>query len=320
VTTTAGSEAAPWLDALGRLVPVPARHANAIVPLEVASAFLGCSQETWALLQREGFPVDGGKVERIDLVNLALASGIGASIAEVALRRAMSFVDTPRATWSAPRRWRVKLRGSWREGVSPHDRRSRWIAWRPLPWPEDHAAAPASDESAEAELVRSHVVDVAGQDTQLTPAARAVVDDFFAGPQRYARMPLEAQLDTEWMLARGIYDCLSGSLELQRRFAHLGMHARVRKGWFAGVIESDHIWLELVDVDGDCKSIDLSFHALARILYRESGGFQNFCIGSRMNRLLGTDCPYDQPLIGHTRESSPEELRAQVTITDVTAG
>ena len=39
-----------------------------------------------------------------------------------------------------------------------------------------------------------------------------------------------------------------------------------------------------------------------------------------MNRLLGTECPFDEPLIGDTRESSPEALRKQVTITDVTAG
>jgi hypothetical protein len=151
----------------------------------------------------------------------------------------------------------------------------------------------------------------------VSPTVRSIVDAYLAEEHRFVRMPTTLQRDLEWMSEHGLFDCLSASLDLQRRCARQGVEAHVRQGWLAGPIVSQHAWLEILDEDGERKMIDVAFRALASLLYPACEEFRAFCLGSRLNRLLATDSPEAETIIDHACAGSGMGIETYITTTNI---
>jgi Transglutaminase-like superfamily len=345
------TETTVWLGALSSLVTVPAAHVSATVQPDDAHAFLGCSSHTWKALLAEGLPPHDGAFERLDLVNLALHARSGGSTPEIALRHALRFATKGRQSWCTPKRWRLTLLLTCGEGAEDQpveeaatdtSARSvdeaatgaeagrmgaeRWRVWPPLPWPParspDNAGSPVlhGRDTTDPCMLHGRVVEatyevrVDGRKMQLvSPSVRSIVDAYLAEERRFVRMPTALQRELEWMSGHGLFDCLSASLDLQRRCARQGIEAHVRQGWLAGPIASQHAWLEILDEDGEWKTIDVAFRALAGLLYPACEEFRAFCLGSRLNRLLATDSPAAKSTIEHMCAGSGARTQTHIT-------
>jgi hypothetical protein len=342
------TETEGWLSALSSLVTIPVAHASATVQLDDARAFLGCSSRTWKALLASGLPLYDGALERLDLVNLSLYARSQRSTPQIALRHAMRFATKGRENWCAPKRWRLTLRLACAKGTE--DRRTvapnvsvgpveeddtaadigrvdveRWKVWPPSR-SQDNVGSRLVHRSVKAGpcMMYGRVVEAAyevgvdGREMHIvSPTVRSIIDAYLAEEHRFVRMPATLQRELEWMNGHGLFDCLSASLDLQRRCTWQGIEAHIRQGWLAGPIVSQHAWLEVLDEDGAWKMVDVAFRALAGLLYPECEEFRAFCLGSRLNCLLATDCPKAESVIDHVCAGSDAEVETHVTTRNI---
>ncbi len=313
----ASSEAATWLLALSELVAVPAREARPVVPLSAGRAYLGCSHAAWDALLAAGLPVHDGGLDRHDLLNLAMAVGAGRSVPEVYTRREIGFVTGDVSSWCEVKRWRVTIRLSCvASEATPCGGDERWTVWPPLPWPDKPAARdvePRQIAGGAAEIAFD--AEVGGRvERPVSPRLIAVVREYLAEGRRFFRLPDAVAGVPSWMHERRLFDCMRGSLDLCERVRDIGMQATVRHGWLAALVASPHAWLEVVDDDGAVKTIDIALRASAGQVYPELTAFQDFCLGSRCNRLIETGCPTDREIVEHTCGSPGARRTAQISI------
>lgn len=315
-----------WLQALSRLTPVPSQYARPTVAPEEAARFLGCLPATVVALSDSGLPQYPSGFDQFDLINLALRARPGGSIPEISLGLLLRFITQDPCAWSSPMRWKFSVTaicgsGSGHNGSGPghavHTDEERWLVWAP---------SEASDMSptrcsqgpiivAGPEVSMSCKVLTDGLSGRIiSPEINAVVSEIIDAGYTFTRMPNAAQRDAQWMREHRIFDCVSISAELERRFVARGLHCRTRYGWLAALAASGHAWIEVLDEDGQWKPIDLALRALAEILYPEHQAFQEFCLGSRLNRLIPTGCPIDQSLIRHVCDVTVDERDYTVAV------
>lgn len=318
-------ELARWLTSLQALVPVPASHARPAVPADDARAMLRCSAVTWDALVAEGLPAHstdaGERYDEHDLFNLALHSGSGTSLPELAVRFAFGFLRQPPSSWCAPRVWRMRVEVTC--PATPCGADGEWALWSPLD--PDAAATPPRVPERHAGTGGRLTVDrmvstVGGLETLRSPRLAALIDGVLALDLRYARMPAALQADPDWMIDRGLVDCVTGSCHLERLATAAGFAARTRSGWLAAPAVSEHAWAEVLDDDGRWKCLDLAYRALsATFSLAGCDAFRQFCIGSRLNRLVPTACPAGDPLATHRCGGADREVRCEVVLSPTDA-
>lgn len=299
-----------WLEALSRLTPVPARYARPTVTPDEAARFLRCPTATVAALSDHGLPHYQLGFDQFDLINLALRARPGSSIPEISLGLLLRFITQDPSAWSSPMSWKFTVNGicgsarsnGSESGQLTHTPRRRWVLWAPTE-ASDMTLKPSSDGSIladGADISFTCTVRTDGLPGRIeSPEIRAVVRQIIDARYTFTRMPDVVQRDAQWMQDHRIFDCVSISAELERRFEARGLSCRTRYGWLGALAASGHAWIEVLDDDGYWKPIDLALRALAEILYPNHPIFQEFCLGSRLNRLIPTGCPIDQPLISH---------------------
>lgn len=300
-----------WLQALSRLTPVPAQYARPTVAPDEAARFLRCPTATVAALSDNGLPHYRSGFDQFDLINLALRARPGASIPEISLGLLLRFIAQDPSAWSSPMSWKFTVNGICESasrsngsvsGQPTHTPGQRWVLWAPTEASE-MTLKPSNEGpiiAAAPEVSFSCTVRTDGLPGRIqSPEIRAVVREIIDAGYTFTRMPEVVQRDAQWMREHRIFDCVSISAELERRFVARGLPCRTRYGWLAALAASGHAWIEVLDDDGSWKPIDLALRALAEILYPNHRLFQEFCLGSRLNRLIPTGCPIHQPLISH---------------------
>lgn len=311
-----------WLQALSQLTPVPRQYACPSVAPEDAPTFLGCDAATLAALTDHGLPDYPTGYDQFDLINLALHARLGTSIPEVSLGFLLRFITDDPATWTSPMQWKFSAQGSCEANRDAARDRTpvageRWVLWAPEAGRNSTTPQAGNGKvtTAGPTLSFSCETATAGQPATIQSAQiRAVVDEIIDAGYTFARMPTAAQRDGSWMRGRRIFDCVSISAELERRFLARGLQCRTRYGWLAALAASGHAWIEVLDEDDQWKPIDLALRSLAQILYPEHTQFQQFCLGSRLNRLIPTGCPIDQPLITHVCDGVMDDNDHRVSI------
>ncbi|CQD01990.1 hypothetical protein BN000_00043 [Mycobacterium europaeum] len=313
-----------WLQALSELTPVPRQYACPSVASADATTFLGCDAATLAALTDHGLPAYPSGYDQFDLINLALHARLGTSIPEISLGFLLRFITDDPATWTTSMRWKFSAQGS----CAPHSDETaardrtpvageRWVVWAPEAGHNNTAPQAANGKATVVgpTLAFSCETATAGRAAVIHSAQiRAVVDEIIDAGYTFARMPTAAQRDAAWMRGRRIFDCVSISAELEHRFLARGLQCRTRYGWLAALAASGHAWIEVLDNDDQWKPIDLALRSLAQILYPEHTQFQQFCLGSRLNRLIPTGCPIDQSLITHVCDGVMDDDGYRVSI------
>lgn len=322
-STTAGvADEGVWLQALSQLTPVPRQYASPSVAPEDAPTFLGCDAATLAALTDHGLPDYPSGYDQFDLINLALHARLGTSIPEVSLGFLLRFITDDPATWTLPMRWKFSAQGSCEADRDAGGDRTpvageRWVLWAPEAGHNSTAPQAGNGKVTVAGPTLSFSCETAtaGEAAAIQSAQiRAVIDEIIGAGYTFARMPTAAQRDGAWMRGRRIFDCVSISAELERRFLARGLQCRTRYGWLAALAASGHAWIEVLDEDDQWKPIDLALRSLAQILYPEHTQFQQFCLGSRLNRLIPTGCPIDQSLITHVCDGVRDDNDYRVSI------
>jgi hypothetical protein len=312
-----------WLRAVSRLTPVPTQYARPIVTPEDAIPFLGCDAATLAALTDHGLPHYPAGYDQFDLINLALNARLGTSIPEISLGSLLRFVTQDPVTWTSPMRWKFTAEASCDPDSddAARDRTpvagKRWVLWAPCAAHNGTATQAGSGKVTVAghELSFSCETATDGYSASIHSASiRAVVGEIIDAGYTFTRMPTAAQCDTAWMRGHRIFDCVSISAELERRFLARGLQCRTRYGWLAALAASGHAWIEVLDDDDQWKPIDLALRSLAQIVYPEYEEFQQFCLGSRLNRLIPTGCPIDQPLIAHVCDGVMDDNNYRVVV------
>lgn len=312
-----------WLQAVSRLTPVPPQHARPTVALDEAALFLRCPASTVAALSSSGLPQYDAGFDQFDLINLALHARPGTSIPEISLGLLLRFVTQDASAWVAPTRWKFTANGRCGSGngngagESTGTSGERWVLWAPSD-AHDLRSTPRHGGAitvAGPQISFSCATRTDGVAVRIySPEIQAVVREILDAGYAFTRMPTAAQRDAEWMREHRVFDCVSISAELERQFVARGLQCRTRYGWLAALAASGHAWIEVLDEDNEWKVIDLALRALAQILYPKHQQFQEFCLGSRLNRLLPTGCPIDEPLIRHDCDSAADGSDYTVTV------
>ncbi|GAA0463257.1 hypothetical protein ABZ951_13345 [Streptomyces sp. NPDC046215] len=297
--TTTGDDG--WRRALVGFVPVPAAHARPELDASAARHLLRCTPTAWSALTTGGLTphptADGERFDSRDLFNLAVHSGSRASVPELALSLALRFARQDPRHWARERTWDLELTLT----CPRHEGEGTWHAWPPVPC--DAPAGPGEPlrrTGPDAAWTLRHRARTRGLHARLSsPRLRAETAAELARPLRYARMPAALRADPGWMAARGLVDCVSGTLALGRRLTAAGFAVRTRTGWLVGPQVSAHTWLEVHDDDGRWKCVDVAHHHLARTLFGAGAVAPESFAGSRPDRLVPTAAPAGEELFAH---------------------
>jgi len=319
-----------WLGSLEQLFPIPPAYRDASVDRQTALGVLCCGEEILDELLAQGLPSAGPRGEELfdrnDIFNLALHSGSQASVPEKAFRFALRWMSEPTSTWFRAKRWSVSFElacGCETECEPATLRLAR-------PKPEEFGGAVISQglEPADAHLGASRIeagtdgplrltatVETRGERMEIhSSSVRRIVEEFTAEGHRWVKMPEALERNPDAVLPHGAANCICASLELERRLRASEHEAWTRRGWLLGMFDFDHTWVEVRDDDGGVKVVDCIFPLLGLMVAETNPELTAVCSGSRMNRLLPTDCKADQPLAGHTRHGRDAPLRKRVDI------
>lgn len=308
-----------WTQLLQDLVLVPQQYAASAIAYHNAATFLGCDQDAVEALVAAGLPRYAEGFDRFDLLNIALAARTGRSLPEIGLKHVLKFVRTgsPRE-WSSATTWLVRVDATCSARADEDSQNDeRWLVWEP-----------SAQDPIDTRRVRPSPIAVWGRTARLswelsTEGSHStirssniceIVDSYLDYGLRFARMPNRVQVDSNWMQSHGIFDCLSCSTDLSNQFRKAKIQSRVRQGWLAARVASPHAWIEVVDADGEWKTIDLALRALAEILFPASTAFSAYCLGSRLNRLVATSCPPNEELVEHVCSSGETMHQFDVSI------
>jgi hypothetical protein len=286
---------------IGRFVHVPNEHARYDTDAASAERWLRLPAAEIAALAGSGLSyVDdhgrGPLFDYTDLVNVAMFSGTGQSVPELALRFLLRFASSPPATWYEPRDWLVGIRLPQAPGVvrvRVPDLGGEGVSVVP----EAEATglgAPASTDPL-AEGYRAVVRLTGARNTVRDPRVRAVWTDvvgaLVSGNVIYQTVTESLRTIHHQAWALGMADCIVVARLLADRIRELGLPARARRGYLLGLVGSDHAWCEVYE-DGVWKNLDAVFAFVAsgggkeRNLAMDAPEFAEACFGSRFNRLL----------------------------------
>jgi hypothetical protein len=321
---------APRVDAealergLERAVIPPRELGDVLIDQATARRLLRCDEAAIATLLAAGLPGFGAGEEglrRCDVLNVGLYSGSGRTIPEIAEAHRVRFAAEPRENWLTPRAWDISFDLRCPRGCAE----GCWFLRRPSPERAGGAVVdwPATQARSGSSLRVAAQVIVAGAEGVVQPeGARMLfmelVDDLVHQRIRYQYLPPGLRRDPEAAVECRVLDCMAASLLLQRRCQDLGLAARTRKGLLLGAATVEHVWLELLGIDGGWVPMDPVLAALAS-RSGEGEGFVEFACGSIANRLLRWELGADQELLGHLCAGAGEPHRADDLLTTLSA-
>jgi hypothetical protein len=297
--------------AVAGLRTVPTDFAVYDADAQLATRHLSMDHTALAALVRAGLPhrqgPDGAPLfDFTDLTNVALRSGSGTTVPELARRFLLRFLSGEPRSWYEERTWQI---GVWPPKGSAAD------DWRLLPLDED-APGITVHSSIRTSGAISAVVTIAGDDDAVAdPEVLALYEDVYdalvAGDVDYQSVPETLRHDHERAWAEGVADCVVISRVLAGRIGAAGRRARARRGYLLGLLGSDHAWTE-VHEDGRWKCLDPVFELLAR----PTPGTERFraaCRGGRFNRLVPCATEHADPLITLAGRPAPAWALAGVS-------
>jgi hypothetical protein len=309
---TATAETQKLVAAMPGLRTVPPRYAVYDAGTAVTETFLRMPPQALTALAAAGLPHrDGGDgaplFDFTDLTNLALRSGLGTTVPELARRFLLRFVTGAPETWYDERTWRIT--------VAPP--KGGDTGWQLLPVDAD---APGIEvhESSTVNGTTTSIVTVTGRADAVTdPAVIEPYEEILAalvsGDVVYQTVsePLRDRYADAWRYRMA--DCVVVSRLLAARVQAAGPRARARRGYLLGLLGSDHAWTE-VYADGRWQCLDPVFELLAAAA-PDTGEFQHACRGSRFNRLVPCATETAAPLVSRPDRPTPGWALADVSST-----
>jgi acyl carrier protein len=308
-----------WLRSLDELVPTPEEYTRYTVDRDTALEVLRTGKETLELLTERGLRCadgpDGPLYDEHDLYNVAMYSGTGRSVPEVAVRYNIRLARADVESWTRPEVWRIR-----HFAACPENGRCEepWelAAVRPerfggelLETAHDlHRDGPVPSGTVAGRpsfMVRDCLVRTAGKHMRLRSqvlrdAYRETLEEFRSGRIRFQSLPEALRTDSERARANGTGNCVSSSLHLAKVIAEAGFPVRTRKGYFVAVGAEDHGWMEVLE-DGEWKALDPALALLAEwdLGVERCAAFTEFCAGSYLNRFVPCDCAADEEVVRH---------------------
>jgi hypothetical protein len=283
---------------------------------ELARSTLRMPAAQLEALARAGFPCrrapDGEPLfDYTDLTNVALRSGMGTTVPELARRFLLRFVFGAPSTWVDERTWRITVSPP-RDVAQPRDATRSW-SLRPI-----DGDAPGVTVHAITSHPTSAVVTIVGADDRVTdPELIALYEDILgaltSGRVSYQSVPETLRQQHERAWREGTADCVVVSRLLASRLAAIGRRARARRGYLLGLLGSDHAWAEVHD-EGRWKCLDPVFELLASTA-PNTADFQAACRGSRFNRLIPCATEDASPLVEIAGRPAPPWAMAGVSST-----
>jgi Transglutaminase-like superfamily len=329
-------ELAGWLASLDRLFMIPPEYRDEAIDRPAALEMLQFDGAVLDRLIAAGLPAGGEpgaeRFDRFDLVNLALYARSGRSVPEQTMRYALRWMhESPDEQLFRPKRWTFSVEVSCGQDTCDPDARRFAIA-NPRPqWHdgrvEELTVSPdAVVGDVDIELAGAPGLSVSGvlvtngdRRTIRSPRLREIVSQYSPADYRWARMPEELQWRPELVLSQGYAPCIAACTVLAEQCRAAGYPARTRRGWIMGMLDLAHSWLEVVDDDGQIKTVDPAFRILAaHHAERPHPEFVEVCTGSLLNRLLPTEHEANQPVMTHDcggRRSAPRH-RTNIKIAD----
>jgi len=318
--------------AVGRFVAVPEAHARYDTDPQSAARWLRLPAEAIAGLADAGVPhvadpVRGPLFDYVDLVNVAMFSGSGQSVPELALRFLLRFAASPPATWYEPRDWLVGIRLPAAPGDPAPPVRVRVPdigadGVTAVPEAAARGLGPPSSTDPLAEGYRA-VVRLTGarrtvRDRRVRAVCTEVVQALTSGTVVYQTVAESLRTVHHRAWALGMADCIVVSRLIADRVRELGRPARARRGYLLGLVGSDHAWCEVYE-DGCWKQLDAVFAYVAsgggrdRNLAMDAPAFASACFGSRFNRLLPCVADEAAPLVYFGEHPAPPWALAGVS-------
>ncbi|HEV2343028.1 MAG TPA: hypothetical protein VGS97_02940 [Actinocrinis sp.] len=241
-----------------------------------------------------------------DLTNVALRSGSGTTVPELARRFLLRFMSGEPRSWYEERTWQISV---WPPKGSAAD------DWRLLPLDGDAPGITVHSSTRTSGAI-SAVVTIAGAEDAVTdPEVLALYEDVYdalvSGDVAYQSVPEALRHEHERAWAEGVADCVVISRVLAGRIVATGRRARARRGYLLGLLGSDHAWTE-VHEDGRWKCLDPVFELLARAT-PGTERFRAACRGGRFNRLVPCDTERADPLITLAGRPAPAWALAGVS-------
>jgi hypothetical protein len=309
----------PWAEVAKSIEFVPDEYSHRTHPEFTAQEMLACSPEDIDRLVDAGLPCErrpeGRFFDANDLYNLGMYSGKSRTQPELAFRMLFRFAGRPVDGLLQPKSWnfRVALEcpecpeaAPWHFEGPDVSRFGGDVAGVTVPEPSQGSAEYAA------------TVTVTGARTPLESAElRKTVSDYLDAGYRWQMVPVAMQFDYELVHSLGSTSCIAASLFLAERFRAAGYQADVRRGWFCGVLggalDLPHACVEVTDDDGRVKTVDIAKAQLAARLAKNTGEFQELCIGSIYNKVILSTASGDAPLGYHGCGSqSPVQVRADI--------
>lgn len=323
--------AGDWLAACERLFAIPEPHRDEYVNRADARQMLRCDDALLDRLIAHGLPCGGTagdeRFDHYDLFNLALDSGSGRSMPEMAFQFALRWMSGAAESWFEPRHWTVNvgLQCGRRDGCGADP---IWSIANPRPdlfggrverlgvqpgGAGEDGRAIACRGAAGLEL--SCEVHTRGRRMELLhPRLREVVGDFMHAGHRWIRMPERLQRQDALVLSHGVSNCISASLHLERELEREGFEVRTRRGWMLGMLDIEHAWIEVRDRDGEMKAVDPIFALLAAHAPASNAELERVVMGSQINRLLPTLHTAGEPLARHSCDGLESPIRKTTVI------
>ena len=301
---TAGTDSAPWLEAVETLRPVPERYFAPTLDVAEAARQLGCVTDVVEELVRAGLQstdsADGPLLDYHDVMNVGMAARTGRSLPEQAERRCMRMAAGDPRKWIEPRTWRVRLGAPCTEpgcaGAVPTPPAPGLLGGELLEYQPSDAAAHEAD---------AVVITRGNLDEPRTRAVREVYDEVLSGlttdTYRYSWLPHALRAEPAKAAELGMVDCVIAAWIMQQHAEAAGLEARTRKGYLIGLVGVEHAWTEVLE-EGRWLPLD---PILAFLALRQPGsdpGFTDFCRGSAHQRLLAWDRRADEPITDHACE------------------
>lgn len=309
----------PWAEVAESIEFVPDEYSHRTLPEFSAQEMLACSQEDIELLVDAGLPCErrpeGRFFDANDLYNLGMYSGKTRTQPELAFRMLFRFAGRPVDGLLRPKSWnfRVALECPECPEAAPWHFEGPDVARF-----GGDVAGVTVPEASQGSAEYAATVTVTGARTPLQSAElRNTVRDYLDAGYRWQMIPVAMQFDYELVHSLGATSCIAASLFLAERFRAAGYQANVRRGWFCGVLggalDLPHACVEVTDDDGRVKTVDIAKAQLAARLAKNTGEFQELCIGSIYNKVILSTASGDAPLSYHGCGSqSPVQVRADI--------
>lgn len=299
--------------AAGGLRSVPGDCASYDIDAATAQKFLRFSAELLDRFAVAGVPHRHGLFDYTDLTNIALASGLGTTVPELARRFLMRFVMGDPSSWLDTQTWNITV-----TPPQPIPGRRPWSSWQLLPI---DAAAPGITVHGEPRLTESGLsvtVTISGSGDQVTDRLslelyEETLNSLVSGEVLYQTVPESLRQDHQRAWGEGTADCVVVSRYLAERLNKEGRTARARRGYLLGLLGSDHAWTEVFE-EGRWKCLDPVFELLAASTAADTGEFQQACRGARFNRLVPCTTDTASPLVEIDGRPAPAWALASVSV------